>query len=138
MSCNLKIREGPENQGLFFWGQCGILGPQHRPQYVIILVMGTPKQGPRIVGNSHVTLNPSMLATGKVSPNTLWSEVRLHQDRVRDFFGFIATKGFGLGFRVLGLGLRRVLGSGLGCIFLGDQNQGRDAMWDHQSTVYEP
>ena len=32
------------------------MGPQHRPQYTIVLIMGTPKMVPLILGNPHIDL----------------------------------------------------------------------------------
>ena len=40
------------------WKFPKIRGPQYRPQYTIVLIMGTPKKVPLILGNYHLLPNP--------------------------------------------------------------------------------
>ena len=34
-------------------------GPQNRPKYIMVLIIGTTKTGPQILGNSHVAVSAS-------------------------------------------------------------------------------
>ena len=46
-------------------GSFKIRVPQCRPQYTIVLIIGTPKKVPLILGNTHITLNHDELASHK-------------------------------------------------------------------------
>ena len=64
-----------QNSGAPIWKFPKITGPQYRPQYTIVLIMGTPKKVPLILGNPHIPtdLSGSSGLGAREFPDIFWA-----------------------------------------------------------------